>query len=252
MRQAGPFTKNILDSLDTTKASSGFDLVCKIWPNAGLSTRTFRENEYASFLGYVNQELLYLRQHQTEFAAESLEGTIDLISLLKSDLDQPRHAVLRRVRELYPDVEEAHVIRTLELVARLWLTTRVAMGDMATIPVFGMIEWTSDISLRDAIQSHYPLAEPEDKVEKYFSQSLDPSFTAATLVEVCRVRLSWTSNLMDHLRFDKRHRILMIYEHKVCLLNHCEGVDSPLPLALLQETIDTLNLLFPFVSIVFG
>jgi hypothetical protein len=64
------------------------------------------------------------------------------------------------------------------------------------------------------------------------------------------VKIQWTDNLVDHLNFDKRRRILSVYEHKICLVNHLKGKDSTIiPHAVLQEAIDTMNLLFPFADV---
>lgn len=67
----------------------------------------------------------------------------------------------------------------------------------------------------------------------------------------------WTSNLADHLKIDAEAKILMVYEHKICLLNHfeCSGKNGTsyatqcppmLPPNVVGEALDTLNLLFPF------
>jgi hypothetical protein len=76
---------------------------------------------------------------------------------------------------------------------------------------------------------------------------MDPRFTAAHLVKVCNIKLNWTDNLADHLRFDKKYRVLTMYKHKICLVNHyeSEGI-AIIPQDILLEALDTLNLLFPF------
>jgi hypothetical protein len=49
------------------------------------------------------------------------------------------------------------------------------------------------------------------------------------------------------LRFDRKRRILTVYRHKICLINHAKGPQPAIiPLPILEETIDTFNLLFPF------
>jgi hypothetical protein len=242
-------TKIILDDLGTAKSPSKLGIVCKIWPDAGLTPGVFPENEYGSFFDYIAQELSELNRCRSEFAAESLEATIDLIALLRKSVNDPLQSVLQKLRGLFPDVEESALIKTLELSARLWLTTRVTIGGKTLLsPRRGSetIEWFNEISLKEALQSHFCLLSQTNTSDQSFGPGLDPSFTASALVDICGIRLSWTSNLMDHMQLDKRHRVLTVYEHKICLLNHIKGIDSPFTLDLLQETLDTLNLLFPF------
>jgi len=72
--------------------------------------------------------------------------------------------------------------------------------------------------------------------------------TVANLVALAKVDVEWTSNLVDHLDFDRATNTLKIYQHKICLLNHLNHAkkeDPFIPLAIIEETIDTLNLLFP-------
>jgi hypothetical protein len=59
--------------------------------------------------------------------------------------------------------------------------------------------------------------------------------------------LYWTDHLTDHLRLDPKRQVLMVYKHKICLLNHLKSRSGcPIPQRVLEEAIDTLNLLFPF------
>jgi hypothetical protein len=71
--------------------------------------------------------------------------------------------------------------------------------------------------------------------------------TAAYLASTCGLKLRWTDRLSDHLRFDSTCQTLAVYRHKICLVNHIESNgDCPIPERVLNEMLDTLNLLFPF------
>lgn len=230
-------------------STSNFDLLCTIWPNSGLTDPAFRENEYTAFLAHLNQESSYLGQNNSEFAVETTIGTIDLIPILRDNISEPRGKLVDKFAHRFPNVQAPALLRTIELVIRLWLTIRVSLNDIhAASPQanHGMLEWPAEISLIEAVQSQFFSLDSASNTNKSLSPILDPSFAASTLIDVFGIKLSWTSNLMDHLRLDKRHRVLTVYEHKICLLNHIKGNDSPFPVELLQESIDTLNLLFPF------
>jgi hypothetical protein len=61
--------------------------------------------------------------------------------------------------------------------------------------------------------------------------------------------VNWIDNLADHLKVDWKSRILFIYQHKIALWNHIQYTDKALfPEGLLEEAMDTLNLLFPLLD----
>ncbi len=57
----------------------------------------------------------------------------------------------------------------------------------------------------------------------------------------------WTDNLAEHLSINWKLRVVTIYAHKLFLRNHLRYTDVPIiPSAVLEEALDTLNLLFPY------
>jgi hypothetical protein len=74
----------------------------------------------------------------------------------------------------------------------------------------------------------------------------DPTFTATYLVNTCGVRLQWTDDILAHLNFDLKRLTLTVYRHKACILGHLDNLqDCPLPRDVLEEILDTMDLLFP-------
>lgn len=71
--------------------------------------------------------------------------------------------------------------------------------------------------------------------------------TAASLCSRHGYSIRWTHDLCQHLSIDYQRNILTVYEDKIAAHNHVrEGTDAlPVPDQLFEETIDTLNLLFP-------
>lgn len=76
---------------------------------------------------------------------------------------------------------------------------------------------------------------------------VDMKFSAAYLVRVCGMSIQWTDCLSDHLATDSQGKVLTIYKHKIFLPNHLKS-NEPYPIlrSVLEEALDTLNLLFPF------
>ncbi|KAF2964130.1 hypothetical protein GQX73_g9455 [Xylaria multiplex] len=61
-------------------------------------------------------------------------------------------------------------------------------------------------------------------------------------------QVRWTDNLTEHLTVDWTYKTVTVYEHLICLWNHLETDAAIIPKAVLEEAIDTLNLLFPSES----
>ena len=71
------------------------------------------------------------------------------------------------------------------------------------------------------------------------------------MAKACSLKVEWTEFICDHLYLDEETKTLQVYYLKLCAYNHMNGSggclnNSPLlPKQMLQETIWTLNLLFP-------
>lgn len=244
-----PFVKTILDDIQNADRSSKLELVTRIWPDSGLAAHEFQEDEYNSFMGYIDRQIMSLRAQRSKFASETMEGTISLIDILRNNFDRPQEWVLQRITERFRDADEAAAARTLELMIRIWLTVEVRSSHVArpSHPAnTGAIEWPLYLSLREVLYSEFLPPSTGDRSKSLRTAGLDPSFTAVALVNICSITLDWTQNLANHLKLDKRRLVLSVYEHKICLVNHSKDVNSPIPHPTLQEAIDTLNLLFPF------
>ncbi|PVH77514.1 hypothetical protein DL98DRAFT_361449, partial [Cadophora sp. DSE1049] len=72
---------------------------------------------------------------------------------------------------------------------------------------------------------------------------LDHTFTVANMHRLSGIDVEWTPCLADHLRFNKRRRLLRIYPFKQILLDHLHL--ALLPESVLRETLLSLSLLFP-------
>jgi hypothetical protein len=242
------FTKTILSDLKVLNKAEKFELMLRIWPNSGLAADDFEEKEYTAFLDYIEKEASRLRQHHSEFATESIDTTLELITDVRANAGEPKSLVLQRLRSKVGSVHLEAVTRSLELTARLWLTINIDSPAIAVGPVLRSVDWPEDSSLRELVQAQFTAHQVSEALpEKENIHSIDDNFNAASLVGICGVKIHWTHNLADHLNFDKHRGVLSVYEHKICLINHLKDTDSTIiPYAVLQEAIDTLNLLFPF------
>ncbi|KAM0257328.1 hypothetical protein ACHAQJ_004415 [Trichoderma viride] len=70
-------------------------------------------------------------------------------------------------------------------------------------------------------------------------------FTARNLTRMAGIEVQWTTNLADHLCLGKNDQVVYIF-HCASFLQFQQSLrSSPFPESFLQETLDTLALLFP-------
>jgi hypothetical protein len=138
-------------------------------------------------------------------------------------------------------------MRSIELALRLCLTINVQSADVTLGPTKSNaipIQWEDEIALDQLVRAQFPPSQYAAESSKEYR--IDPGFTAPFLAGISGIRIEWTDNLAEHLWYNRNRRAVKVYEHKICLIHHLESTNSIIPSDVLRETIDTLNLLFPF------
>ena len=221
-----------------------------MWPNSEILFSGFQEDDYEDYLRYIGEEISAISEHRVKFATCTFEGIVAIIHRLRADTSWTKAAAMENIRSHLHNGEDTAILRSMELGARLWLNLNINSASLAVGPIqanVNAVEWESSLSLNDLIMDCFQRVSINQIASRVVTTQIDPSFTAASLVGLCGFTLHWTSNLADHLQFDRRRRILTVYQHKISLINHLkEGTKSVFPIDVLEEAIDTLNLLFPF------
>lgn len=75
---------------------------------------------------------------------------------------------------------------------------------------------------------------------------IDAHFTLEKLCKLCDIKVRWTGNLKDHLRYDHSTANLHLHAHTACLLSHKECPCEIIPIDLIDETLRSLNILPTF------
>lgn len=254
LRTSSFFVKTIAQDLRTLPRAQRFQLVNIFWPQAGLTIGHFHADSYTSFLEYIGDELGELRHHQSRFATDNFDRIAELIQTLRQNSTKPLSGLISDLQSSFLNVDENAIKRSIELTVRLWLTLNVNSTAIAVGPILahaGMLEWSTGQSLDTLIASQFGTSSREKSVLSHPTSkdlpTVGPDFTAANLVNICSIKLIWSNNLADHLRYDRKRRILTIYKHKICLINHMKASSGcPIPTSVLEEALDTINLLFPF------
>jgi hypothetical protein len=224
------------------------DLINAFWPHMQLSSKNLVEEDYVDLFTFFELAFRSVRAHHTSFAVQEPEGLVAFVKVLREQPHWTKHAIMDEIQKTYLNIPTEAIARTLELASRLWLGINICSATLAvghSYPRDTRIEWPSNQSPKELIAEQF--------TQKPFwvtseDCSLDDSFTAASLKNVCRLHIRWTDNLVDHLQLKGRpgQRILSIYRHKICLVNHLRDPKrTAINSDILEEAIRTLDLLFP-------
>lgn len=113
---------------------------------------------------------------------------------------------------------------SINLALRLWLMINVQEPNFAR-GIFAA--WDDDTTLRNLIERQFPGPRGAIKLtggtqigtDKERSTVFESNFTAANLQRIAGIKIEWTYNLLEHLRFNKRKRQLWIFPLKQYLYN---------------------------------
>jgi len=224
------------------------EIVKGLWPEVPVERESFDPTSYTSFLQHLAKEIGHLRHHQRHFAVQNLDGTFDVVRVLRENPTKSQLEIVQLLSASYLNVAPTAIRRSLELTVRLWLTLNINSSSVAVGPTFPdetPLDWDNDVSLDTLVKEQF--AKSAGGRGKMTRSKIDPALTAAYLASTCGLQLRWTDSLSEHLRFDATRQTLAVYRHKICLVNHIESKGGcPIPEGVLNEMLDTLNLLFPF------
>jgi hypothetical protein len=241
------FDKTVVRRLQTLKNPERHELVRRFWPETSTSLSTFDGFSCKAIVEHIAQELDKIRYHRDLFAAHNLDAIFSIIETLRESVSKRYDNVVHELLAEFPGSSPDAVRRSIELTLRIWLTINTHTADIFVGPLSAgdaPIDWADDISLEQLLRGCFGrrVLLPLQKGATAF----DPAFTATYLVNTCGVRLQWTDDILTHLSFDLKRLVLTVYRHKACLLSHLDSPRGcPISKEILEETLDTMDLLFP-------
>lgn len=185
---------------------------------------------------------------KTRFVVQKHGDLAAVVCCLNEYYNESRSAIATRLQGQFSNAPEDHILRSMDLAVRLWMTLQVRSRDSPIGPLLSditFLEWREKQSLSNLVAANFPKCRREALSPTSREARIDPAFTIMNLRKICRIHVEWTPNLKDHLRYDRSIRRLNLYPHKVCLLSHLEHSNA-FPKDFLRETIRTLDLLFPY------
>ncbi|KAL4804633.1 hypothetical protein BDV18DRAFT_142286 [Aspergillus unguis] len=243
------FSRYATKQVQQLDASSKCRILHAFWPHLQLSPSAFTEADYAGYFCFIGTALQGLSSAKDDFAAQDFERLCGIIRVLRVNPNWNQKGMIVNLRRSYLDTSDIAICRSIQLAVGLWLCLDVDSPGVRMKghlrPQEGRVYWGFDELLDQMIAAHFP--EPVSKPIVSIEYQIDKSFTLANLTSIRGLRVRWTDNLRDHLRLEgqKGQRILLIFQHRIFLLNHYTDPEPVLPKAVLREAILSLDLLLP-------
>jgi hypothetical protein len=199
-------------------------IISQLW---GTDVQTL-PGSYQSYFRYYGTECRRLQfgiskeaWQSTSMAANTHEHMILIVNTLALDKSRNRPAVRALLRQHFPSSHDLALDRSIDFALRAWLTMNVREESFALhTPRTPTIQWDDSSSLAGFVLRNFPRATTTS------SYPLDHTFTAANINRLSGIDIEWTPCLADHLRFDKRRRLLRVYPFKQTLLDHLQIWES--------------------------
>jgi hypothetical protein len=180
---------------------------------------------FQAYFRYYDSELAMLHfgssplsRQSTGLAAKTHEDILYIGTTLQHSGGESRPAIRRSIRNRFRHAEDTALNRSIDLTMRLWLSLNVREEAFRLqSPQTPALEWDDTSTLQDFLSSFFPVAQWHFQARE---GRLHPYFTVANMIQICRLKLEWTDSLEDHLRLDRRQKVLRVYPYKCCLIAH--------------------------------
>ncbi|KAK5629526.1 hypothetical protein RRF57_005241 [Xylaria bambusicola] len=216
-----------------------YNQVCRsIWPN--LTKEEYSRSAYTGIQKYF----------ESQTCRESRDDCSIILSIINELMSKEgtlfsRSSYIAAVRtQLSNSLSEAAILSYSERTLRIMVNLDIRVGhrreSISRVGSFA-IDWEDDTSLGEAIGNHFA-----GDSRHVVTGRIDPALSLGYLCTYRGFKVFWTSNISEHLHISWKSKIVTVYEHKLFLWNHLRNSETPIiPRSVLEEAIDTLNLLFP-------
>ncbi|UKZ54559.1 hypothetical protein TrVGV298_008368 [Trichoderma virens] len=202
-----------------------------------------RHGSMSPYFKYYSKRIQRLRLDGCDgFCADS---HADITSIAKRILSgAPRDDIFQQVAFEAKCTSESAAVDVnhgIDMCASLLVMTEIELnGSSAGLSGLTAVPWKNG-SLNEALACYFC----PQKTLQADRPKLGKVFTARNLSRIAGIEIRWTTNLADHLRLVDDDQVVFIF-HCASFLQLQKSLDkSPFPDSFLQETLDTLALLFP-------
>ena len=189
---------------------------------------------FEAYFRYYDSELAMLQlgssplsRQSTDLAAKTHDDILFIARTLQQSGTETRPAVRRSILTRFRDGKDVALNRSIDLTIRLWLSLNVREEAFRLqSPQTPALEWDDASSLQEFLSGLFPKAQWHLQARE---GRLHPYFTIANMIKICGLRVEWTDSLEDHLRLDRRQKVVRVYPYKCCLTAHlARGEDKSL------------------------
>lgn len=264
-------------------AIADLTLINKIWPQ--VTAQSLQNGEYVDFLSFMQGIFRQTFRWSNEqghlidraCAAVTLGSILDFIGILRGIpapgatnpqivplINIRREDIAFRFKHLYlqsiglPLASDAAIINSMCLAVSIWATIEVNTPTKSALrpgeeETKRAVDWEDSETLSQVISQAFPVPQTAGLAHTQF---IDPKLTMEYLCKYHSFNMLWTDDLTEHLATTwgggfgnvSTKPTIRVYRHKILLRNELEYYPtcSILPRDLLEETLDSLNLLFPY------
>jgi hypothetical protein len=171
---------------------------------------------YQSELAMLNFGSSPLSRRSTDLAVQTHEDVLFVARILQQSGAGFRPAVRLHMQSRFRDAKDIALNRSIDLTIRLWLSLNVREEAFKHLsPQTPAYEWNETSTLQDFLSGLFPTAQWQIQARE---GRLHPYFTVANMIKICGLELEWTDSLEDHLRLDRRQKVLKVFPYKCCLM----------------------------------
>jgi len=186
------------------------------------------QNLYRSYFRYYATECKRLclglskDSWQSTMVATTHEHNLFIVALLLQQKKEKRPHIRSLIRKRFFNAEDRAIDRSIDFALRTWLTINIRENCFSLqTPRTPTVQWDDYSTLVEFVERCFPRATTSSSLQ------FDYTFTAANINRLSGIDIEWTPCLADHLRFDKRRRLLRIYPFKQFLIDNLKLWGAP-------------------------
>ncbi|KAK2603340.1 hypothetical protein N8I77_009805 [Diaporthe amygdali] len=208
---------------NTLNAATQTEVLCSFFGTTHQKPARY----FSEFIAYYAEEPKKLQTGLTrsDWPIPSLNekthrDILGITKILRDNRDQKRSIVRDMMKHRQKHPNERSLDHLCDLAVRMWLMINVLDAEVDLVDDEAPRKpWREDQSLDNLIKSLFP----QSKIDLDLKESrLDPHFTATNLEKICGLRLEWTRCLANHLRLDRRKKVLWVFPYKAFLQGHLD------------------------------
>ncbi|KAH6612285.1 hypothetical protein B0J18DRAFT_470399 [Chaetomium sp. MPI-SDFR-AT-0129] len=212
-----------------------------LWPlPAGLAPQ--QTGQFSTYFAHFEQECS--PSLSSYHSIRSFGDKFTILAIMKANSTLSLTDLLTIIRATNPALaaDEDKLLASIEFTVRLWLMVNVRITMPAQRHVLALcLPWPKTQSLADVLQRITQPPISHISTTERFSDSLN----VVDMRKIANIRVLWTSDLAEHLTM--RGKFLYLFSQVAVLkrIRMSGTSNNLLPPCLMDETLETLNLLIP-------